>query len=140
MQGHSFVDALQGIEEPESWRDATYYRYWMHMAHGHNNPAHFGIRTKNHKLIFFYGVDYTDTHNNKKVEGIDGNRFWESTPAAWELYDLKKDPSEMVNQYSNPEYTEIVKKLTQELLKTRDEIDDTDEKFPHIKKIFEENL
>jgi len=140
MQGNSFVDALRGKEEPEYWRKETYYRYWMHMAHGHNNPAHFGIRTKKYKLIFFYGVDYTDTHNNRKIEGKDGNRFWESTPAAWELYDLEKDPTEMVNQYSNPEYSKIVEELKQQLLETRAEIGDTDEQFPRIKEIFETNL
>ncbi|MEN8117364.1 MAG: sulfatase [Bacteroidota bacterium] len=140
MRGESFVDALKGKDEPQDWRDATYYRYWMHMAHGHNNPAHFGIRTKKYKLIFFYGVDYTDTHNKKKVADKDGNRFWQSTPAAWELYDLEKDPNEMVNQYLNPEYTEIVKKLKQELIEIREEIGDTDEEFPRIKKIFEDNL
>lgn len=140
MQGNSFVNALKGEKEPESWRQASYYRYWMHMAHGHNNPAHFGIRTKKYKLIFFYGVDYTDVFNGEKVEGKDGNRFWESTPSAWELYDLEKDPTEMHNQYSNPEYGDIVKKLKQQLLKTREEIGDTDEEFPRIKKIFEMKL
>jgi hypothetical protein len=82
MQGESFVDALKSKKEPKHWRKATYYRYCMHMAHTHNNPAHLGIRTKKHNLIFYYGVDYTDTHNNQKVEVKDGNRFWESTPAA----------------------------------------------------------
>jgi len=138
MQGHSFAHALKGEEEPESWRDATYYRYWMHMAHGHNNPAHFGIRTKKYKLIFFYGMDYKDTHNKIKVADKDGNRFWESTPPGWELYDLVKDPNEMNNQYSNSEYAEIVKELKQELFKIREEIGDTDQELPRIKNIIEE--
>lgn len=140
MQGFSFIDALKGKEEPDTWRKATYYRYWMHMAHGHNNPAHFGIRTKKYKLIFFYGVDYTDIHNKEKVIDKDGNRFWESTPAAWEFYDLEKDPKEMINQHSNPEYSEIVKNLKQLLLETREKNGDNDDQFPRIKKIFEEHL
>lgn len=140
MQGFSFADALEGKEEPVSWRKSTYYRYWMHMAHGHNNPAHFGIRTKKYKLIFFYGVDYTSTHNNVKVQGKDGNRFWRSTPVAWEFYDLEKDPHEMVNEYANPQYANVVKDLKTELVKTREEIGDTDEKFPRIKKIIEAHL
>ena len=139
MQGKSFVDALQGITEPESWRKGTYYRYWMHMAHGHNNPAHFGIRTKKHKLIFFYGVDYTNIHNQKRVQGNDGNRYWESTPAAWEFYDLEKDPYEMNNQYSNPEYRLEVKELKTLLRKTREKIGDTDDSFPRIKRIVKKN-
>lgn len=139
MQGKSFVGALKGKKEPKDWRQATYYRYWMHMAHKHNNPAHFGIRTKNYKLIFYYGTDYTDVHGDKKVEDKDGNRYWKDTPAAWELYDLKKDPHEMVNQYSNPEYKEIVKELKLELKNMREELGDTDEDFPGIKKIVESN-
>jgi N-acetylglucosamine-6-sulfatase len=58
MHGKSFKNILSAGEEPQDWRKATYYRYWMHMAHAHVNPAHFGVRTKNYKLIFFYGSDY----------------------------------------------------------------------------------
>jgi len=43
MQGHSFKTVLETGEEPTGWQQETYYRYWMHMAHNHNNPAHFGI-------------------------------------------------------------------------------------------------
>lgn len=140
MQGSSFVGALKGDPVPESWREGTYYRYWMHMAHAHNNPAHFGIRTKKHKLIFYYGTDYTDQHKGKSVMGKDGNRYWPDTPAAWELYDLEKDPTEMVNQFSNPDYSEEIKELQALLLKTREDIGDTDEAFPKIKKLFTDNL
>jgi len=140
MQGTSFVSALKGEAEPDSWREATYYRYWMHMAHGHNNPAHFGIRTKKYKLIFFYGVDYKDIHNKKRVEGKDGNRFWTSTPAGWEFYDLGNDPHEMNNSYSDPEYSLIIRDLKNLLLETRAKVGDTDEEFPRIKEIFETNF
>ena len=135
MQGKSFAAALKGDKEPENWRKATYYRYWMHMAHRMNIPAHFGIRTKRYKLIFFYGVDYTNVHDKKQIMDKDGNRYWDSTPAAWEFYDLKKDPREMHNQYSNPEYHEIISEMKQMLKQKRKEIGDTDDKFPRIKKI-----
>ena len=68
------------------------------------------------------------------------NRFWKITPAAWELYDLVKDPTEMVNQYSNPEYAKLVKELKQKLIKIRTDIGDTDEEFPRIQKIFRKHL
>ncbi|WP_046287754.1 sulfatase family protein [Zobellia galactanivorans] len=139
MQGRSFVGALKGQNEPAEWRKATYYRYWMHMAHGHNNPAHFGIRTKKYKLIFFYGVDYTNIHDKKRVSGKDGNRYWKSTPAAWEFYDLEKDPNEMINQYANLEYAPIINELKIELFETREEIGDTDDEFPRIKGVIEKN-
>jgi len=135
MQGHSFANALKGAKEPKNWRKATYYRYWMHMAHGHNNPGHFGIRTKKHKLIFFYGLDYTDTHNKKLVTKHQGNRFWKDTPAAWEFYDLEKDPHEMNNRYKDRDYKEIITALKLELKKIRTELDDTDENHPRIRKI-----
>ena len=51
MQGHSFRSIMETGQEPADWRQASYYRYWMHMKH-HYNPAHFGIRTKQWKLIF----------------------------------------------------------------------------------------
>ncbi len=135
MQGLSFAGAMAGGEEPEGWRTGTYYRYWMHMAHGHNNPGHFGIRTKQSKLIFFYGTDYTDTHNKRLVTTREGNRFWKSTPAAWEFYDLSKDPHEMHNRFGDPEYQEVIGALKAELKKLREELGDTDEDYPRIRAI-----
>jgi len=139
MQGHSFVEALKGSEEPEGWRKATYYRYWMHMAHGHNNPGHFGIRTKRYKLIFFYGRDFTDTHNGRLITRHGGNRFGPTTPAAWELYDLKRDPYEMHNRYGEAEYGEIGASLKAELAKVREEVGDTDEDYPEIRRVIREH-
>ena len=135
MQGHSFAKALQGKPEPATWREATYYRYWMHMAHGHNNPAHFGIRTKTHKLIFFYGADYTDTQNGRQVRNKGGNRYWKDTPAAWEFYDLEKDPGEMHNRYDDPAYANIIKGLKAKLQDQRKQLGDTDHENVRIKNI-----
>jgi arylsulfatase A-like enzyme len=55
MQGKSFKGIIETGREPDSWKKAAYYHYWMHMAH-HDNPAHIAIRTKRHKLLFFYGA------------------------------------------------------------------------------------
>ena len=55
MQGHRVRALVEGRPAPADWRTATYYRYWMHMTH-HDNPAHYGVRTKDFKLIFFYGL------------------------------------------------------------------------------------
>ncbi len=139
MQGESFKRAIEGESKPKSWREATYYRYWMHMAHSHNNPAHFGVRTDRYKLIFFYGKDYTDLFAGAKVQGKDGNRFWRDTPAGWELYDLETDPKEMVNQYSNPEYASVVKKLKKQLIELRKEVKEDDSNFPEIEEIIDNN-
>jgi len=134
MQGKSFKRILLG-EKEEAWRDATYYRYWMHMAHKLGNPAHFGIRTQKYKLIFFYGVDYEDPPRTN---------YWGSqadivTPPGWELYDLQADPHEMKNLYGRPEYSETVKALKAKLKVLRAELNETDAKYPHIQKIIEEH-
>ena len=125
MQGRSFATALRGEPRPDDWRTATYYRYWMHMAHNLRVPAHFGIRTERYKLIFFYGC--TPSGGNK-------------TPVAWELYDLMKDPSEMRNQYGNPEYDEVVTNLKQQLWQTRESLNETDRNFPQIQAIIDANV
>lgn len=122
MQGRSFATALEGNPKPDDWRTATYYRYWMHMAHSLKVPAHFGIRTERYKLIFLYGADYSG-----------GNR----TPAAWEFYDLEDDPHEMKNQYSNSEYREIVSRLKTELKRVRADLDETDDRYPGIQAIID---
>lgn len=138
MQGYSVVGALLGQSEPEGWRTSTYYRYWMHMAH-HYNPAHMGIRTKRYKLIFYYGKDYKDVHKGKKVTQYDGNRFGSDASIAWEFYDLELDPEEMNNQYRNPEYEAIVEALKQDLATQREELGDTDEMYPEIRKVVREH-
>lgn len=132
MQGESFKDILYSGDVPDDWRRATYYRYWMHMAHQHGNPAHFGIRTKDYKLIFFYGVNFNDIVPPRSLSLF-------QTPAAWELYDLRKDPFEMNNVYGEPEYVQIGKELKQQLKELREQIDEGDEKYPHIQKIIDQN-
>jgi uncharacterized sulfatase len=85
-------------------------------------PAHFGLRTDRYKLIFLYGTD--DQGANR-------------TPASWELYDLKNDPMENVNQYGNPEYREITRRLKRELKQTRIDHDETDAAYPEIQAVID---
>lgn len=135
MQGHSFKTLLETGKEPENWQQSTYYRYWMHMAHRHANPAHFGIRTKNYKLIFFYGRYWKDT----RVENIEGwgNRYDFETPAAWEFYDLRNDPNEMRNEYSNPEFKKVIASLKNQLQEKRRELNEEDLNYPHIQEVID---
>ena len=119
FQGRSFVSNLEG-NTPDDWPQATYYRYWMHMAH-HDNPAHYGIRTKKHKLIFFYGLPL-DAAGAKA----------ESTHPHWELYDLKEDPHEMNNVYGEPLYETITNELKSQLLAMKRRVGDVDEQYPEL--------
>ncbi|MCM4154739.1 sulfatase [Gramella sp. AN32] len=141
MQGHSFKSILETGEEPEGWQDATYYRYWMHMAHKHGNPAHFGIRTKDFKLIFFYGKYWVDTDDPDATWNKDswGNDFTRHTPVAWEFYDLRNDPYEMDNAYDDPYYKEIISNLKIKLKDLRQELNETDKNYPHIQKVIDEH-
>ncbi|MGY6648302.1 sulfatase family protein [Wenyingzhuangia sp. IMCC45574] len=140
MQGSSFYNILETGVEPEGWKKETYYRYWMHMAHKHNNPAHFGIRTKDYKLIFFYGRDYNTTRNTEAQEWAHNpaSMSYFNTPPAWELYDLQKDPKEMNNVYGQAAYKDIVKDLKDRLKKLRSEVKEDDSKYEAISKVIEE--
>ena len=139
MQGNSFKTILETGEEPEDWPQATYYRYWMHMAHRHANPAHFGIRTKTHKLIFYYGRYWIDIENPKATwnKGSWGNDFTRQTPVSWEFYDLTKDPYEMNNAYTDPKYKETIQVLKNQLANLRENLNETDEEYPHIQKVID---
>ena len=140
MQGSSFKEILETGQEPEGWQQESYYRYWMHMAHKHNNPAHFGIRTKDYKLIFFYGVDYVQRSGNaEKWANNPASMSQFQTPAAWEFYDLRKDPEEMDNRYGQPEYEEVIAELKERLKKLRSKVRENDADFPHIEKIVAEH-
>ncbi|MFY0625817.1 MAG: sulfatase [Reichenbachiella sp.] len=140
MQGSSFETILKTGEEPEDWQKSSYYRYWMHLAHRHQNPAHFGLRSKDYKLIFFYGKYWVDTDDPNADWNKDswGNDFTNHTPVAWEFYDLKKDPDEMNNAYSDPEYQDIIRELKKQLQEKREELNETDKNFPHIQKVIDE--
>lgn len=136
MQGSSFKSILETAEEPEGWQQETYYRYWMHMAHKHNNPAHFGIRTKKYKLIFFYGRDYIKREGKaQKWANNPASMSNFETPPAWEFYDLTKDPNEMDNRYGQPEYADIIKDLKQRLKDLRSEVKEDDSDFPAIEAV-----
>ncbi len=127
MQGRSLKPVLAG-NTPGDWREASYYRYWMHMAH-HDNPAHYGIRTKTAKLIFFYGLPC----------GAAGAKQ-EPTQPHWELYDLAKDPREMNNVFGKPEYAALQKQMLEMLDRKKQQVGDTDEDFPELLKAKEQSL
>ncbi|MHC4387610.1 MAG: sulfatase/phosphatase domain-containing protein [Planctomycetota bacterium] len=114
MQGESFRANLMG-KTPSDWRKSMYYRYWMHLSH-HGVPAHYGVRTKRYKLIFYYGLPLGKAGAVEKP-----------TPPEWELFDLKKDPQEMNNVYHEAAYGEVRRELTAELMRLKRELGDTDE-------------
>ena len=55
--GPFLQEHLRNRPEPKGWKQAAYYRYWMHMAH-HDNPGVMAMRTKTHKLVYYYGCNY----------------------------------------------------------------------------------
>ena len=101
MQGKSFCQQLIGKTNPD-WRQSAYYHYYEYPA-WHMVKRHYGIRTQRYKLMhFYYDID------------------------AWELYDLEKDPNEINNIYDNPEYSDVIKELKEELEKLRQHYKDTE--------------
>lgn len=118
IQGNSFYSVLKG--ESSDWQKSIYYRYWIQRE---TTPAHFGIRTERYKLIFYYGLNLdTQSYGHPDSE------------PAWELYDLEKDPLEMKNVYHHPEYENIREELKIQLEEKRQEVGDTDEKYPKVLK------
>ncbi len=138
MQGRSFAKALAG-EQLENWRTATYYRYWMHLMH-HDNPAHFGIRTQDFKLIFFYGqAEKETTYGTPSMPWNKASYLIEPTLQAWEFYDLRSDPNENRNEYDNPKYAETISLLKTQLKQIRDELDESDQARPHIQRVIDKH-
>ncbi|NND08220.1 MAG: DUF4976 domain-containing protein [Saprospiraceae bacterium] len=92
MQGKSLMPLLRGVER-EDWRTAIYCHHWQHLLHS-QLMAHYGIRTKKHKLIFFYGLPL-------------GLKDYSPTAPEWELFDLMADPREMENMYHRDENSKL---------------------------------
>ena len=89
IQGVSLMPLLKG-ESPTDWRKSLYYHYYEYPS-VHMVPRQNGIRTDRYKLIHFYQFD------------------------EWELYDLEKDPDELMNLYENPEQAPQLATLKKQL-------------------------
>ena len=110
----------------------------MHMAHKHNNPAHFGIRTKEYKLIFFYGRDYKNNRDisaQKWADNLHQCPFL-TRPLHGNFYDLRND-HEMNNLYGQNNFQEVIKNLKGRLKELRQELKEDDSKFPEIKEVID---
>jgi arylsulfatase A-like enzyme len=132
MQGRSLRPLLKG-QTPDDWRRSMYYRYWMHGAH-FNIPAHYGVRTRDYKLIFFYGFGLGYSYDEFYPTGdwnFEGNPIRPTEPY-WELYDLKKDPGELNNVYDDPEYESIRDELRKELFGLKAYYEDGDARYPEL--------
>lgn len=92
------------------------------MAH-HDNPAHLGIRTKTHKLIYYYGCNYDGGYQ---------------TPPAWELYDLASDPFETRNIVDEPQHSKLVSELKARLAQLRIDVGDDGSHFPDCEAIVQQ--
>jgi arylsulfatase A-like enzyme len=122
MQGESFLPLLKG-QTPENWRQAVYYRYWQHLLH-RDVTAHYGIRTKTHKLIYFHGQPL-------------GMTDFPAVDPSWEMYDLVNDPGEMNSIYHDPAQQSFVKELKESLLRLKEQYDDRDDKYPELVRVNE---
>ena len=101
MQGRSYLPIWKG-HVPGDWRHAMYYRYY-HDPGDHNSRAHYGIRTETHMLIYIWKKDQ------------------------WECYDLRKDPLEMHNIYTDPSQQKVVAALKEQLLALKKQVKDDDQ-------------
>ncbi len=90
IQGQSLRKLLSGDPDPD-WRNEIYYHYYEYPG-WHMVKKHYGMRTNRYKLIHFY-------------DDID----------AWELFDLRKDPSEMYNIYNQSENKLLIDSLKSRL-------------------------
>ncbi len=113
VQGRSFQSILRG-ETTADWPQSMYYRYWMHHDEAHNTPAHYGVRTRTHKLICYYNdpLDQPGAHGPTE-------------PVEWELFDLVVDPYEIDTVIDDPAYTELRAELERELARLQEDVGDT---------------
>jgi len=112
VQGRSFAPVLHG-ESPEDWPESMYYRYWMHNDGAHACPAHYGVRTRTHKLICYYN----DPLGQPGALGP-------ANPVEWELFDLVADPLELDNLAGRPGTEAITEELRAELARLQAAVGD----------------
>ena len=71
-----------GLGDSAQWRDKIFYEYYWEYDFL-MTPTVFGVRTDKFKYMRYYGI-------------------WDTN----ELYDIEKDPHEITNLISRPEYAE----------------------------------
>ena len=99
MQGKSFKEVFGGNQKNK--RKSVYYHYYEYPI-WHKVQPHYGVKTNRYKLMhFYYSMD------------------------EWELYDLKTDPNEMNNIYSEAPQ-DLIDSLKKELEALRKEYKDDD--------------
>jgi arylsulfatase A-like enzyme len=103
MQGRSIRPLIQN-KTPEDWTKVAYHRYWMNNDEIHEARAHYGVRTHQYKIIYWYYDGLGET----------GSRP-DTLEPEWELFDLEKDPLELFNVYSDPAHAEVVTDMTKRL-------------------------
>lgn len=128
MQGISLRPVLAG-KSPPTWRDAVYYRYWMHLAH-HHIPSHYGVRDGRYKLVFFYGLP---------LDASLGRGAFPPTQPGWELYDLEQDPFELKNVYEDPSYRDVASRMKRRLDELKAQYGDQDDVYPELMKLREKH-
>ena len=89
---HLGLAGLSGSTPSPLCRQMIYYHYYEYPHGWHDVKRHYGIRTRNFKLIHFY-------------DDID----------AKELYDLQQDPHELNNVYGRAQFNGIQNELETQL-------------------------
>lgn len=115
MQGVSFRGLLHG-KTPADWQQVAYHRYWMNNDSIHAARAHYGVRDQRYKLIYWYNRDLGVPGARPPNEGEEEKE--------WELFDCKEDPLELFNVYSEPQYGDVVRRMTLLLERKMAEIGD----------------
>jgi N-acetylglucosamine-6-sulfatase len=100
MQGESMKNLLNGKDQ-RNWRKAFLFEYFVDTYWPYAGPNQIAVRTDRYKLI-----------DNFLKDDID------------ELYDLVKDPGEMINLINSPEYQNVENEL-------RDTAEDLKEKYKY---------
>jgi arylsulfatase A-like enzyme len=103
MQGRSLRPILED-RVPADWPEVAYHRYWMHKDGIHNAFAHYGIRDRRYKLIYWYN-DALDQPGARRGD----------EPPEWELFDCHEDPLELVNVFHEPGMAGVVRDMIAKL-------------------------
>ena len=74
MQGRSLVPVLRG-RTPADWRTSMYYRYY-HDPGDHNTRAHYGVRTRTHKLIYYWKKDQWELFDLRERSAGNAQPVW----------------------------------------------------------------
>jgi hypothetical protein len=131
------IDLQAVIEGRHPGHEAVHFRWWNHLGDG-VTPAHVGVRTKEQRLVFYYGVDYQEREGMVEDEESFLALMAETQTAPYWVWACAASKQSRVQPGCSGFDFDPPRELKGQLLEMRRTLGETDRNYPHIENIWDQ--